>query len=123
MDDRDGLSALIDRIVRDAAITSARGRAELRRELESHFADARDSPEALQAAMNRFGDPALVSAELGEAHHRSRFSVHLLRLGLAILASAMAALVFSSSRTFASEAMPVDSDSGRASPAPWPSRG
>ena len=49
MDDRARITELIDRTVRDAKIEDIREREGLRRELESHFADAADSPPAVAA--------------------------------------------------------------------------
>ena len=51
MDDRARITELIDRIVRDAKIEDIREREGLRRELESHFADAADSPAAVATAI------------------------------------------------------------------------
>ena len=49
MDERRAPSELIERLVRDSNLPSRRAREELRRELESHFAEAGDSPEAIGA--------------------------------------------------------------------------
>ncbi len=93
MADRARITELIDRIVRDAKIEDIREREGLRRELESHFADAADSPSAVAAAVERFGDPRVVSERLEQAHRRSRFVRHAARVATAIVASAVIALV------------------------------
>ena len=90
MDERE-LSDLIDCIVRDARIPGARAREELRRELESHFADAAVSPDGRRQAVQRFGSPELVSGALARAHRYSRLLVNAVRVVLASLASVVVA--------------------------------
>jgi len=90
MDER-SVTELIDGIIRAARIPSARERAELRRELESHFAEVDDSPEALHAAIERFGDPGVVSGALERAHRHSQVLTHIARVLVASLASAFVA--------------------------------
>lgn len=87
MADRDDLRAFIDRVVRESRIATPRERESLRRELESHFEDVADSPEALHAAMARFGSPVEVAGALERAHRGSRVVRQLLRLGLVLGAS------------------------------------
>lgn len=91
MADRDELHAFIDGVVRESRIADARDREALRQELESHFADVADSPEALRAAMARFGSPADVADALERAHRGPPFVRHLLRLALALSASGVVA--------------------------------
>ena len=93
MADRDELSTFIDRVVRESGIASAPEREELRRELESHFADVADSTDALREAIARFGSPADVAGALAQAHHGRRFVRHLLRIALAVSASGAVALL------------------------------
>ena len=93
MADRNDLHAFIDRVVRESRIADPRERQALRQELESHFADVADSPEALRAAMVRFGSPADVAGALERAHHGPRFVRHLLRLTLVFAASGAVALL------------------------------
>jgi hypothetical protein len=88
MDDSRQLAELIDRVVREAQIADPRTRDELRRELESHFADAGRTPEALAAALERFGAPAMVGDEFARAHRHGRVATRLLRLAVALTASA-----------------------------------
>ena len=92
MDDRE-VAELIDRIVRESKIPSARARQDLRRELESHFADAGRTSEALRAAIDRFGNPTLVSDALERTHRRGPFLTHLARILAAAGASTVVALV------------------------------
>ena len=91
MDERD-LAEFIDRIVRESKLPHARAREELRRELESHFADAGGTPDALRAAVERFGSPADVSGALEGAHRRSRFLTNLLRIVAAVAAASIVAV-------------------------------
>lgn len=91
MDER--LAALIEQIVRDAHLNSGRARDDLRRELESHFAEFEQRPQALREAIERFGNPADVSARIRDAHHRARSVRTFLRIGTALAASAGAALL------------------------------
>lgn len=93
MADRDELQAFIDRVVRESHIADARGREELRRELESHFANVADTPEALRAAMARFGSPSEVGGALDRAHRGSQLVRQLLRLALVLAASGGIAVV------------------------------
>jgi hypothetical protein len=93
MAERDELSTFLDRVVRESRIDSARERAELRRELESHFADCADSAEALREAIARFGSPAEVAGALARAHRGRRFVRHLLRIAIAVSVSGAVALV------------------------------
>lgn len=80
MAERQTPAEFIDRIVREARIESAREREALRRELASHFAEVGGSPESLAAAMERFGSPAAIGAELERAHRRNRIAANLIGL-------------------------------------------
>jgi hypothetical protein len=83
MDERREVTLLIDRLVREAHLPSDRARAELRRELESHFADSGDSPEAMRAALERFGgtaDVAEIAAALRRAHEPRTLPLPVVRL-------------------------------------------
>ena len=93
MADREDLGTFIDGVVRESRIADAREREELRRELESHFADVADSPEALRAAMARFGTPSEVGGALDRAHSGSQLVRQLLRLALVFGASGGVALL------------------------------
>jgi hypothetical protein len=65
--DDPAVRALIERLVRDADLRDERSRDDLRRELESHFADADDATGAGEA-VSRFGDATEVARELRRAH-------------------------------------------------------
>jgi|1185.fasta_scaffold05830_2 hypothetical protein len=93
MADRDDLRAFIDRVVRESRIAKPREREALRRELESHFADVGDTPEALRDAMTRFGSPVEVAGALERAHRGSGFVRQLLRITLVLAASGAVALL------------------------------
>jgi hypothetical protein len=91
--DEQTLNELIDRVVRDAKVASARERNELRKELESHFAEAVGSPDALRAAIERFGSPALVGNALERAHRHNRVVTHVVRVLAASVAASLCALI------------------------------
>jgi hypothetical protein len=93
MDERNHVADLIDRIVRDARLARQRDRDELRRELESHFAEAEESPTTLRTAIDRFGDPADIGGALWIIHRRTPAMRNALRLTAAIIASAIVAFV------------------------------
>jgi hypothetical protein len=91
MDDR-ALAEFIDRIIRDSRIHNTRARHELRRELESHFAEFGSAPEAMRDAVARFGSPTDVSDGLGGAHRRGRLLAKAFRIFVALAASSIVAL-------------------------------
>jgi hypothetical protein len=93
MADRNDVATLIDRIVRESKIVDAGERAELRRELESHFADVGSTEDALRAAIEHFGDPEVIGVELGDAHQRNGPLTRLLRLGTVLAASSCLAIL------------------------------
>lgn len=86
----------MDRLVREAG-GSRRGREELRRELESHFAEAGDSPEALRRAIERFGGEGEVGAALRRAHGPRALALYtakvLASLGGSLLVAAAVQIV------------------------------
>jgi hypothetical protein len=90
---RRAVALLIDRVVHDARPPNRRVREELRRELESHFAEAADSPEALCRALERFGDPALVSDVYRQAYGRRHALFYALKVITAICASTFVAFL------------------------------
>jgi len=62
------LHAFIDRIVAAARLGTEQERDELRRELRAHFEDAGSSPEAVRAAMARFGAGPEIGSLLRRVH-------------------------------------------------------
>jgi predicted permease len=66
-DDHD-LRAFIDRILAESRIDDAADRESLRRELLTHFEDAGTSPEALRAAIRRFGGGRAIADALRQAY-------------------------------------------------------
>jgi len=92
VDERQAVAALIDRLVREARITSRRAREELRRELESHFEDAGRSPEALRAALARFGSEDAVREGFRRAYRRGRIALYVAKVAAAVTASTAVAL-------------------------------
>jgi predicted permease len=67
--DEPDLHAFIDRIVAAARLVTEQERDELRRELRAHFEDAGSSPEAVRAAMARFGAGPEIGGLLRRAHN------------------------------------------------------
>src|SRR5215207_356954 len=92
MDERQVVAALIDRLVRESRIGSRRAREELRRELESHFDEAGNSPEALRAAMERFGSADAVSDGFHRAYRRGRVALYVAKVVASVAASTAVAL-------------------------------
>jgi predicted permease len=62
------LHAFIDRIVAASGIDNAADRESLRRELLTHFEDAGTTPDALRAALRRFGGERAIADALRQAH-------------------------------------------------------
>jgi hypothetical protein len=87
------VDALVDRLVREAGLPTAKGRDDLRRELLSHFADAGESPEALAAAVSRFGNTTVVSEGFRRAYRRGRAVVYVAKIIASIVASTLVALM------------------------------
>jgi len=92
MDERRAPSELIERLVRDSNLPSRRAREELRRELESHFAEAGDSPEAIGAALARFGSADAVADGFRRAYRRGRVALYVAKVLASIVASTVVAL-------------------------------
>jgi hypothetical protein len=88
-DQREAVRELIERLVRDSDLSDARAREELRRELESHFADCGDSESALRDALARFGSPDAVARGFRAAYRRGRGALYAAK----ILASVVVASV------------------------------
>lgn len=68
MDERKSVAALIERLVNGANLPSERARDELRLELESHFEESGSSPDAIRAALTRFGSADDVSEGFRHAY-------------------------------------------------------
>jgi hypothetical protein len=75
MDERD-VEALLTRIVRESRIPWRRARADLRRELASHFEAAGDA----RAALRAFGDEAELIEELRRVYRRDWIAVNVAKL-------------------------------------------
>lgn len=76
-----GVDALIERIVRDANLASARDRDALRRELVAHFEDAANAGASNEAdVLERFGDPALVADGFRRAYRRGRRTLYVAKI-------------------------------------------
>jgi hypothetical protein len=93
MPEHQDVLALVDRLVRESRIPSARGRDELRRELLSHFDEVGSSPAAIGAAVDRFGSAELIADGFRRAYRRGRFVLYAAKIVASIVASALAAIV------------------------------
>ncbi|HVE79252.1 MAG TPA: hypothetical protein VNA89_10345 [Gemmatimonadaceae bacterium] len=91
-DERQAVAALIERLVGEANIPGRRARDELRRELESHFEEAGASPEALRAAIERFGSAETIGDGFRRAHRRGRLAFYAAKVAASIVVAAVLAL-------------------------------
>ncbi|AHG93469.1 hypothetical protein J421_5934 (plasmid) [Gemmatirosa kalamazoonensis] len=93
---REEIDALVERLVRDAGLASAQARDDLRRELVAHFDDAiaaaDGAPDAVRAALARFGDADTVAAELRRAHGAGRRALYAAKVAASLLASTLVAI-------------------------------
>jgi len=86
------VAALVEQIIREARPASAAAREDLRRELLTHFAEVGDSPEALRAALARFGNASNVAKGLRRAYGPGRLFLYGARIAGSILVSIIVAL-------------------------------
>jgi hypothetical protein len=91
--DQDTVGAFIERIVAGARIPSPSERAELRRELRTHFEEAGTSPEAEDLAVRRFGGEALVTESFRRVYRFDYAIWYLTKIAASIVCSVAAALV------------------------------
>ena len=92
-EERRAVEALIEHLVRESGLPDQRARDDLRRELESHFDEAGRSPEAIRAALERFGSLDDVSAALRRAHRRGRLALYTAKVLASVVVAVAAALV------------------------------
>jgi hypothetical protein len=92
MPDR-AVDALIEKIVAAAQIPSRTRRDELRRELLAHFEDAGTTPDAVSAALGRFGSEALIAESLRRVYRWDYTVFRLTKLSASIVVSAAVALL------------------------------
>jgi hypothetical protein len=93
-DERRAVEELIERLVREADISDRRARDELRRELASHFDEAGNSPEAMRAALERFGSADVVARGFRGAYRRGRSALYAAKVATSIVAAGVAGLTF-----------------------------
>ena len=90
---RDDIDAFIERIV-DAAQIPRRGRREeLRRELRSHFEESGPTPEALDAAVARFGNTLHIGDSFRTVYKRDYILFYVAKIGGCIATATMAAIL------------------------------
>ena len=90
--DLERVELLIDRIVSAAQIANAADREDLRRELWSHFDEARRSPEGIEGALRRFGSEAHVGESLRRVYRWDYAVLYLGKIALSMVACSAAAL-------------------------------
>ena len=93
MHEHEIVAALIDRVVAGAHIPSRVEREDLRRELWTHFEEAGMSPEAVHAALHRFGAESLVIESLRRVYRWDYVFLYLAKIAVSIMASIGAALL------------------------------
>jgi hypothetical protein len=87
------IDIFVERIVRAAEIPSRRRRDELRRELRSHFEESGLAPDAVDAAVGRFGDPAGIGHSLRKVYRRDYLLLYLVKVGACTAAALVAAVL------------------------------
>lgn len=70
MAERPDVVELVERLVREADLPSARAREELRRELLSHFEASGRAPAEIRCAIERFGDTQAITEAFRHAHRQ-----------------------------------------------------
>jgi hypothetical protein len=92
MDERQLVTDLIERIVRDARLPGRAAREQLREELQSHFAAVGSSPQTLRDAVRRFGDPSGVTQAFRYVYRWNYVVLYLLKIAVSVIVSAAVAL-------------------------------
>jgi hypothetical protein len=110
---RDDINAFIERIVAASEIPNRERRDELRRELRSHFEESGATPEALDAAVARFGSIAHIGDSFRKIYRRDYIVWYLAKVGSCAAAAATAAILI---ETIASLRLTGDVDAGYLSP-------
>jgi len=90
---RDDIDAFIERIVDASQIPSRRRRDELRRELRSHFEESGPTPDALEAAVARFGNTLHIGDAFRKVYKREYILFYIAKVGGCIAAATMAAIL------------------------------
>ena len=90
---RDDINAFIERIVEGSEIPNRERRDELRRELQSHFEESGATPEALDAAVARFGSTAHIGDSFRKVYRRDYILLYLAKIGGCVAAAATAAIL------------------------------
>jgi hypothetical protein len=87
------IGSFVERIVRAAEIPSRRRRDELRRELRSHFEESGLAPDAVDAAVGRFGDPTAIGRSLRKVYRRDYLLLYLVKVGACTAVALLAAIL------------------------------
>jgi hypothetical protein len=90
---RDDINAFIERIVDAAQIPSRERRDELRRELRSHFEESGPMPDALDAAVARFGNSAQIGDSFRTVYKRDYIAFYVAKISGCVIAATMAAIL------------------------------
>jgi hypothetical protein len=86
------IETIVDQIVREAHIPGRAARDDLRRELLTHFEEAAASPERLEEALRRFGNPELLARHFRDIYQWEYVALYLAKLALSVVAAVAAAL-------------------------------
>lgn len=87
---REEIDALVERLVRDAGLPNARARADLRRELASHFEDAAE--QGGDDVVARFGDVAAIADGFRRAYRPMRRALYAAKVLASLVASVAVAI-------------------------------
>jgi hypothetical protein len=89
------VATVVETIVRDAALPSARERDALRRELMDHFEDASEADDTTDAdVLGRFGSADDISAGFRRAYRRGRHVLYVAKVVASIVVAASFSLAF-----------------------------
>jgi hypothetical protein len=92
MDEGQLVTDLIERIVRDARLPGRAAREHLREELASHFAAAGSSPQALSGAVQRFGNPDMLTSAFRYVYRWDYAVLYLCKIAASVIVSMAVAL-------------------------------
>jgi hypothetical protein len=92
MDEPQLVADVIERIVRDARLPGRAAREQLREELQSHFAAAGSSADALRDSMQRFGSPEMLASAFRYVYRWDFAVLYLLKITASVIASVCVAL-------------------------------
>jgi hypothetical protein len=110
---RDEIDAVVESIVEAAQIPSRRRRADLRRELRSHFDESAPTAEALHDAVARFGHAGRIGDSFRQVYRRDYVLWYVVKVACCGAAAALAAVLI---EALASVRLHSDADAWSLSP-------